>query len=180
MTTSQFRLTLGMPLSRARRAFTLIEIVLTMSIVTLVVLPILGLVALGLDSAGDARKTSTSSLVANHLIGRVQQADTAQLQAWEGGTNSLEFFYDLDGQYLGTSGSDQSDSRYTAKLSFPSDLGGSQNLGLGLSASANPHLLPFVVLISDKPGALGSAAILNQDSEVRRYPALAIDLEKSP
>ena len=158
--------------SSGNSAFTLVEVSLATGLVALALIPMIGLMAIGMDSDREARSRTVSALIASDLVGVLQEADWETIETWRV-AGSYELSYNLEGQPLAPDGGSQDNSSFTARLVFPVE-----------NSPPTPFNVSALVLVSDLPGVLGSEAIDRYTTDpstahsVRVYPALAVRLER--
>lgn len=158
------------------RAFTLIEVMMSVTIVAVVVLPITGLLALAMDASGDAFSQTTRARIASQLVGEIQQAQWRKIDDWK---NEVRYFDEMGARVK--AGND--DFLFTAKVFYP-------DIKLITSEESNNGAFrrQIVVIVSARPGQDGEreaddawSAIQNgkkviQDIHIAR--ALVTKLEK--
>ena len=128
--------------------FSLIEVTLTIGIVAVVMVPLMGLISVSSRTNFDSSTMMLSGAIATEIMGRVQQADSTQIDDWEG-ESKLDFYYDYEGQRV----TDIQEASFTARLQvLPQDL----ILGSGIS---NPYAQKAVVYVCSLPGTAGAEEI---------------------
>lgn len=131
--------------------FSLIEVTLALGIVATVLLTCVAMLGGGINQAREATGRMTSAEISSRLMGELQLAEWNQIES----APALPLrYFDQFGEEL-TGSAAQQDSIYTAQAVLVPD-GATLSTG---SVAANPHLRKVLVLVSNRPGALGQQAI---------------------
>lgn len=131
--------------------FTLVEVIISIGIIASVSIPMVALMALGLENMKESRSDLVRTRIERHLATSMNQSD------W-GNTNSLE---DFQGSYWyydqqGTSLEDEADERlvFVARVGVDVDESGSSSepgLQLPGAPSKNKEMRRVTVTVSDRP-----------------------------
>lgn len=113
------------PGSRPRAAFTLVETALALGIVAFALIPLLGLLPIGLQMSHNASDLTLSAQIAQRLAGIIQQAGYSSFQgtdpAVNAGPGDVNYYFDVEGQPLkSTGGGVPAGAIYTANILLPS------------------------------------------------------------
>jgi len=177
---------MSLPLSqRLRRGATLVEVMVTVAILSMTLVPVLGLLSMAIDTSGKAVGMTVSARIAEQLMGEVQQADWATLDNWK----TQDFYFDSQGLKLTNLATAGSQAVYSARVRIAA-------VGLTLSPQNYPKAVPntwtrqVITLVASAPGPQGKTLLdaasnaLNQQkalpSKVYLSRALLTNLEKPP
>lgn len=112
--------------SRRARAFTLVETALALGIVAFALIPLLGLLPIGLQMSHSASDLTLSAQIAQRLAGMVQQSSYSNFQLGSStlanGPADIYYYFDSEGQPLKQTGAGAPSSAvYTASIFLPSE-----------------------------------------------------------
>ena len=102
---------------RRNQAFTLIETALALGIVAFALVPLIGLLPLGLQISHSASDLTLSAQITQRLAGTIQQADYSSYR----GLVDVYYYFDAEGQPLkSTTGEVPASAIYAASIFLPS------------------------------------------------------------
>ncbi len=128
-------------LQKKQSAFTLIETALALGIAAFALVPLMGLVPLGLQTSRNAADLTVTSQIAQRMAGMIQQADADNYSS----LTNVYFYFDGDGQPLtGANAPGAASSVYTASIQ-PGPAAASPS-------SADPFIIPLIVQVVNDPG----------------------------
>ena len=143
------------------RGFSLVEVLLALGVVTFAMIPVLGLMPIGLNTFRDSMNTTISSQIAQGVANELQQTDFDQLSL-----SAPVRYFDAQGNELPATS--KSSAVYHVNLAF---LKGTTLPG---SAESNPNLATVIVQFAHNPGnkplVAGASSIwTNQDIKIVTY-----------
>lgn len=114
---------------RSRQAFTLVEVALALGIAAFALVPIFGLLPLGLQTSRSAVDLTISAQIAQRLTGMVQQAnsssDATSQEALYSDLQKSYYYFDGEGQFIPPGSTTANSSVYTAAILNPTGATGS-------------------------------------------------------
>lgn len=157
---------------RRRSAFTLVETALALGIVAFAMIPLLGLLPIGLQMSHNASDLTLSAQIAQRLAGMIQQAGYSSFQASSGtpGPADVYYYFDAEGQPLkSVNGAAPTSSVYTANIFLPTETDGNSgsNLQDGSVVDKSNVTMLRVQIVNDPAGRLRGTPL----------PTLAPDLK---
>ena len=135
------------PISRIRRGFSLVEVVLAVFIVAAVMVPLLVLISTGMGLVGEAGEISTEGRIAQGIIGELRLAEWDSLPGYNDPSERYRY-YDHEGQEIEGTGDEV--PLHTALIRI-------EGAGLKLpgTASVNPNLRMARIFVSSRAGSGG-------------------------
>ena len=152
---------------RRGAGFTLVETALALGIVAFALVPLLGLMPIGLQMSHNASDLTLSAQIAQRLAGMIQQAGYSNFNpsdpSFATGPANVYYYFDAEGQPLkSTGGSAPASTIYTASIFLPSTVdpaAGSNSQDNSVADKANTTMLR-VQIVNDPTARLhGTPAI---------------------
>ena len=134
-----------LPFSKKSRGFTLVEVCISMGIMTVTLVPLLGLMANGLTQVGSNIDKNQAVNICQQVYVAAQQQSFSNLATLAGTTQP--FYFTAEGDSVATAGS--ANIVYTAKVTFSASA----------ATAPTPPLVTLVIKILKTPG--GSAGTGN-------------------
>lgn len=119
-----------------RGGFSLIEVTIAMAIASVALVTLIGLLPQGMDTMREAGDMAIEARIHQQILSEIQMADFERLDDYD----QMEVYYDIQGEELGsTKGGDTSakgsfEHVYSARVSVPSQSGGSTPRSVGASS----------------------------------------------
>ncbi len=162
-----------------KQGFTLVEVMIAVSILALVILSYVGLLHSGMQNMGEAISRSTESRITQNMLREVQQADWETLDETFATKESRTCYFDDQGIPVKAG---HISHIYTAriyldqakiKVILPGDTKG--------KVERSPHLRTAIVRVTNRPGKAGERLLEDESSRrnFREYSGTVVNLGKS-
>jgi uncharacterized protein (TIGR02598 family) len=136
-----------------RRGATLVEVMVAVAILSMTLVPLIGMLSMAVDTSGKAVGLTVSARIAEQLMGEVQQADWATLDNW----NDMDVYFDDQGLRL-ASGVSPNLSVYSARVKL-SPAGVTLTTANSAGPGANTWTRQVVLLVASAPGSQGKSLL---------------------
>ena len=146
------------PPRKATSAFTLVEVVIAIGIISTVLIALVGILPVGVSTVQKAKNLSIEARIAHNIIGEVQLSDWENLQQFNGETR----YFDDQATELDNGVADPRQV-YSALIEIPE-----QDPTIP-GARPNPNLRRVIVKVTDRPGDQN----LNVPSDPRLFRTFA-------
>ena len=144
------------------RGFTLVETALALGIIAFAMVPLVGMLPLGMRISRSATDAMLSAQIAQRLAGMIQQADYSSLSA-DNSIAKVYYYFDSDGQPIKQTGSTAPASAiYAASILLPS----SNALTASLVDSTNVTTLS-IQIVNDPAHRLQGTPTANPPSDLQ-------------